>query len=531
MVVIAGFIIGKNLITNNKEEYTLQKVERTSIVQEVSETGTVKMGEEIKLNFKRAGAIEGTYISIGQKVTSGQSLAKLDTRELAIQLTEAQAQQEVAQASLNKLLAGATPEEIQVKETTVANASVSWENAKQNLINVQAETENDLNSVHEDAVNTIEAAYLEVENSANLAGRIQRDYFSSGDQESMQVINAKNKINLASAQAKNWLDSVNNLIFGEAEDNYKKVDEALTGLKNELKTTSDNLIIIRQNCDKPNYWNTVSSTDKDAIDSQRTAVNVDLTAVVNSEQAISSTKITNQTSINTVQASVDTAQGNLKKAEDDLLLLKAGPRSEDVDLYQAQLKQAEAKISLLQRQISDSYLVSPVIGQITKIEKRVGETVQPTISDYVVAILPDTPFQIEVNIYEEDVVKMAIGNPVEIGLVAFPDQSFTGKVISIEPAEKVIEEVVYYKTIIDFDEIPQGVRPGMTADITIKTAFRENVLAVPKRAIKKADGRTTIDIFKNGNIEKREIQTGIEGSEGMVEVVSGIEEGEEIVIR
>ncbi len=531
IVIIAGFIIGKSLLSNKKEEYTLRAVGRANIVQEISETGTVKMGEEIHLSFRRAGSIEGVYVSIGQPVNSGQNLAKLDTRELSIQLTDAQAQQEVAQANLNKLLAGATPEEIQVKETAAANAKIILENSKRNLADVRADAEEDLISAYQDAVNIIEDAYLEINNSANLANSIQRSYFSSGDQESIQVIQSKSKINLSSAQAKSWLNSINGLVFNNNKEPYNKLDEALDGIKKELQDTSDDLIIIRQMAERPNYWNSVSSSDKTLLDNQRSSVNADLTNIVNGQQTIFSAKTTNQTNINTAQANVDSTQGTLNKLEDELNLLKASPRSEDIDLYKAQLKQAEAKTNILRRQIADSYLTSPVNGQITKIEKRIGETVQPAASDWAVTILPETPFQIEVNIYEEDVVKMTIGNPVDINLVAFPEKVFTGKVVSIEPAEKIVEEVVYYKTTIDFDEIPEGIKPGMTADITIKTASKENVLAISKRAIKKKDGKVFVGVLDGKDIREKEIEIGLEGSEGMVEVISGLAEGEEVVIK
>ncbi|KPJ71580.1 hypothetical protein AMJ50_01695 [Parcubacteria bacterium DG_74_3] len=74
----------------------------------------------------------------------------------------------------------------------------------------------------------------------------------------------------------------------------------------------------------------------------------------------------------------------------------------------------------MENSLKEAILISPVEGQITKINKEIGEQVQPMLQDVVITILPVSPFEIEANIYEEDVVKIDIGNPVDISLVAFP---------------------------------------------------------------------------------------------------------------
>jgi multidrug efflux pump subunit AcrA (membrane-fusion protein) len=126
---------------------------------------------------------------------------------------------------------------------------------------------------------------------------------------------------------------------------------------------------------------------------------------------------------------------------------------------------------------------------------------------------------------------MAIGNPVDISLVAFPDKVFTGKVRMIDPAQKLVNEVVYYEATIDFDQIPEGLRPGMSADLTIKTASRQNVLLVSTDAIQTKDGKTFVQVSKNGKSEEREIQIGLQGSQGFTEVISGLTDGEKVVLK
>ncbi len=504
--------------------FTLAEVVRGDISQEISETGEIKKGEEINLSFKSTGIIEKIYVDKGDIVEKGASLIKIDDSQFQIQLKEAQAGLDSYQAKLDKLLAGSSPEEIQVAETTVINAQISLENARRNLEDVKTEAEEDINQDYEDSLNVLDDSELKIYNAFNTADSIQRTYFTSNDQESIKVKENRDRIETALNRINPYLDKA------KADSKNEDIDTALSEMKQALEDTYDALKIIREICEEPLYRGTVSSTDKSSLDTHRGYINTALTSTVNSQQTISSTKLTNESNINTAQASVSSAEGTLRAAEDNLALLKADPRQEDIDLYQAQVNQAKAKTQLLNEQIQETILRSPTDAQITKIHKKVKEMAQPSLQDPVISLLSLALFEIEVDIYEEDVVKMDIGNPVDISLIAFPGQIFQGEVISIDPAQEIIDGVVYYKAFIDPGEIPDQVKPGMTADLIIKTAFKKNVLIIPEDGIQYKEGKKIVKVFKDGSIEEREIIIGLQGSDYIVEVVSGLEEGENIVL-
>ncbi len=169
-------------------------------------------------------------------------------------------------------------------------------------------------------------------------------------------------------------------------------------------------------------------------------------------------------------------------------------------------------------------------GQITDVKKRVGEIAQGILTDVVITLLPIVPFEIETDIYEEDVVKIAAGNSVDISLVPFAGRTFKGRVVLINPAEKLIEGVVYYKVTVVFEETPKELRPGMTADLVIKTALKENVLVIPEDALSRKDGKTVVQVLFNDIVEEREVQIGMQGTNDMLEIISGLEEGEKVIL-
>lgn len=475
IVIIVGFAIYQGVFKEKTPEYKLVKVSRGDVIQKISETGQVQKGEEINLGFNNAGTIEKIYVKVGDKVESGQALVKLDTTELAIELDEDRANLEIAQAKLDKLLSGSAPEEIQVAETTLNNA-------RQNL------------------QDTLGGSYEKGSGALTTVNSIQKTYFIGNDQDSITVKDKKSNIESSLLEAKKYIDAA------QASPTNENIDSAFSKLRSALENIYADLTVIRNMTEAINYKDVVSSTDKTSLDTAKTNVNTGLT-------------------------NLNTAQGAVTKAEDDLALKKAGPQQADVDLYEAQVKQAQAQVKIVENQIWQSTLRSPTKGKITKVTKRVGETAQTALAESVITILPNIPFEIKTNIYEEDVVKIEVANPVDISLVAFPNQVFKGRVVSINPAEELIDEVVYYETTINFDEAPEGIKPGMTADIVIKPAFKENVLLIPSGAIQKKDGKTIVRVLKDNVTQEREVTLGLEGSDGLSEVISGLIEGEDIIVN
>lgn len=505
IVIVLLLVIGvyQGFLKTEEPTFTLAEVVLGNISQEVAETGQVKKGEEINLSFKNSGRIEKIYVVVGDQVDSGENLAKLETAELAIQLQEAKAALDVTQAKLNKLSAGATQEEIKIAQTAVENSQVSLDTSRQGL-----------KDANEDALNVLDDSYLKIYNAFNVADLIQRAYFTSNDQGGIRVRENKDKIESAAAQAKSYLDTAKS----DPED--ENIDTAISEMQQALDKTYNALGIIRETCEEPTYRSLVSSTNKTSLDTQRGYINTAITNLTNSQQSITSAKF-----------AIESAEGVLQAAEDDLALKIVPARQEDIDLYQAQVNQAQAQVQILENQIRDTTLKSPTKGQITKINKKVGEMAQSALQDAVIILLPATPFEIEVDIYEEDVVKINIGNPVEISLVPFPDKIFKGKVISIDPAEKIVEGVVYYETSIDFEEMPDNLKPGMTADLVIQAALKENVLVIPEDALHEKDDKRTVQVFQDGEVKDKEIEIGLIGSNDLIEVIFGLEEGEEVILE
>jgi len=520
IVIIAIFFIIK--ATHKGSDYELFTVQRGNVRQEISETGTVKKGEEIDLSFKTSGRIEKLYTQKGEAIVAGDLLAEIDDTGIIHQLEQAKANLSLAEAELNKLLSGASAEEVQVAKTKKESAQDTLESEQKDLENVNTNAEQDLTEAYEDAYNTMDDAYLDLYNASVVVDSIQRTYFIANDQDSVDIQQRRSQINFALEEMKSYLDLLEQaLVYGD-------VDVALEVFENHLSDAKNHLSIIKNITEKPIWRNQISSTDKTSLDTNRSNVISVFANVVNAKQVISSTQITNQINISSAENAVLTAENNLKTAEDNLELLTAGPRKEDIQLYQAKVDSAKADVGRLDQGLADTKLRSLIDGEVIDVHKFIGEVVQATTP--VVTILPSQELDIEVEIYEEDIVNIEIGDKVEISLVAFPDRDFVGQVIFIDPAENLVDAVVYYETKISFETMPEKIRPGMTADVSIITNTRENVLLVPDDAVYEESDRTMVRAYKEGQIEEKEVVVGIKGSDNMIEIISGLEIGEQVII-
>lgn len=484
IIIVVASINSKN---QGQSEFSTEKVSKGAVIKEISETGTVKANEDAVLSFKTSGRLKEVYVKVGDEVKSGQELARLDVSDLLIQLRQAKSDLKIAQAQST-------------------DAGVSLESANKNLENVEAQSEESISNAYNDALTALSDCGSKISSAYNIIYEVQQTYFTSYQGDSGDFIEAKNTIK----DALNKTNSYNSAL--KSDPSHTNIDAAISEVENLLKNTRDALNSARSIAGGAGFLSAVSSTDLTNLDTQRTYINTAYSNLVAAEQAISTAKINGETAINSAKAEVVLLEKQLGESSDSL--------------YLAQLEQASSQVSYLENQISEAAIKSPIDGKITAVNKKIGEIVQP--NDSFISLLSTGLFQVKVNIYEGDIIDIREGNSVEIALVAMPDDPLKGVVVSVDPAEKIINEVVYYEVTIGFLDFKEGIKQGMTADIVIEVGRKDDILMIPKRAIEKTNGDRIVKVIKKGKTEERKIEIGLEGGD-YVEVVSGLELGEEII--
>lgn len=273
------------------------------------------------------------------------------------------------------------------------------------------------------------------------------------------------------------------------------------------------------------YNTNVSSLQESLIQAQASLDD----AVRSARDALSTAKITGDQQITSAESRVETALEAQRMAQAELDRILATANKHDVSLAKTKITQAESAIKSIEKQIEDSIIRAPIDGMITKFNYEIGEQVS---GGTVVSMLGENNLEIEVLISEADIAKVNKDDQAEITLDSFGDDvKFSGVVEFIEPAETEIQDVIYYKVIIKFEPGEIDVKSGMTANVTIVTDTKNDVLIMPSRAVvdRNGHGKFVRYLDVNKNMLEKQIQVGLRGDEGMIELISGVSEGEQVI--
>ena len=493
-VLGAGLYFG----LSGKKEIVLETVraEQGELFQEVTVTGRVVPVSNIALAFEKSGRVVRINADVSDQVSEGQVLVELDSEEVSAQLRQAEASVSAEKAKLAELLRGARTEDVRIKETEL-------QKARQDLANEYASVPD----VLQDAYTKTDDAIRKQINSL----------FTSEDttpQLTFSVSNSQKKIDAEAGRLRlsavliSWQDE---LLGISVSSSQAALDSALVNAKSRLSEARSFLSIVMDT--------TLSASSLDAdtktaylgyVSTARTNVNTALAAVNQQDQELSSQKLV------------------VQRIENELALKLAGASSEEVSAQQAKVEQAQANVSVIRAQLNKSFLRSPIRGTVTEQNAKVGQIV--SANQTIMTVISQSNLEVDANVPEADMAKLQLGNAVRITLDAYGDDVlFTGKVVRIDPAETVIEGVSTYKTTIQFDTDDVRIRSGMTANLDIRTDERLNAIVIPQRSVISRNGRKFVLVAAGSGTEEREIQTGLKGSDGNIEVVSGLVPGELIL--
>src|SRR6201987_5933634 len=191
------------------------------------------------------------------------------------------------------------------------------------------------------------------------------------------------------------------------------------------------------------------------------------------------------------QAALELARINAKRTQD--LFARKTSAQADVDQAMATLHQAEANVKIKQGALDKAKadldhctITSPIDGVVISRSVDVGQTVAASLQAPVIfAIANDlTKMQIDANVAEADVGVVKIDQNVDFTVDAFPMETFHGKVVQVRNAPITVQNVVTYDTVIGVSNPELKLKPGMTANVSIVIAHKDDVLQIKNAALR-----------------------------------------------
>ena len=262
------------------------------------------------------------------------------------------------------------------------------------------------------------------------------------------------------------------------------------------------------------------------------------------------------------QAALELAKVNAARTQE--LFAKKNSSQQDLDTAMANLHQAEANVKIKQGALDKAKadldhctITSPVDGVVISRNVDVGQTVAASLQAPIIfAIANDlTKMQIDTNVAEADVGVVVVDQDVDFTVDAFPNRTFHGKVVQVRNAPITVQNVVTYDTVIGVSNPDLKLKPGMTANVSIIVAHRDNVLQIKNAALRyrpadatptetrstsspsgarpsagreRRSGERTVYVLSGSRPKPVQIKTGI--SDGIVtEVTEGLKEADRVV--
>lgn len=487
-VLLTFFIVNGIIASKNDKSHILtESVKKQDIKQTVLATGAVTSSTDLNLSFKASGNVRQVNATVGKKVATGAILATLEQKDQAAQLTSARGALASAQANYDRIIAGASSED-------VAIAQVAVDSAKTNLQNVIAQQKVAVENARSAMLNAGLAAIRLSNNLTNTTVTISGSYSSTQEGEY--------KISL--------YQTGNGMYY------------SVTGLESASGPVMTGVPVALGVRGLYMTFNTTGSYN--SYDTWSVPVpNVQSSTYITYANAYQAALQTQSSAISAAQATLDSANAtlNLKKAE---------ARPADLAAARAQILSAQGQVQAANAALENTIIRAAASGTVTRVDIKVGQPVSAFTP--VIVVQNVDQLYLEANISEANITQIQAGQKVEVTFDALnPDEVFEAIVANVDLSSTVVSGVVNYKVTATLADTEQ-IKPGMTANMTILTDSKPAVIAVPLRSVVTENGKKYIRVITDPVAKtyvQKEITTGLSADGGLVEVTSGLEEGTEIV--
>ena len=564
--------------------YRTAEASRASIAQTVAISGSVNASGQARLNFRSSGRLSAILVSVGQQVTTGQELARIEATDLENAL--ANAQNNLASALSN----------LQRQNQSYADAQRSLDNARRSastdVANAQAalaKMKSNFASAKSNYQGLTAAATADVSAFQDSLGAFQTQIDALiammsqivGGGDTGDLRNALNSIQSAKSPALQNAQANSLSLLTPALSEYQSARSAtlsliadfesalaagsdttavaasyqtaqtnyaiaLSRLTNALDTTSSVLTTIQTSVTSAQASLNTQSTRslRDPFDQWRAALATLYTLVGSEQQRVSTLKLKLSqatTSANTLTDAINgsyvTAVQNvpavIDRTSQTVQSAEAALASKPADIQSAQNTVASAQLSVATAQANLEYatLRAPSGGVIQAINGTVGEPASSSTTTPVVLLANTGTVQLHGTVGESEVSKLKLGLVANVTVDALGAATrMTGKVTGIDPVATIQQGVPVYGVDVTIDIPNAAIKPGMSGTASVILVSRQDVLTVPNLAVRTQGTRRYVQVLKDGQPVDVEATFGI-ANDTLTEVTGGdLKEGDLVIL-
>jgi HlyD family secretion protein len=227
--------------------------------------------------------------------------------------------------------------------------------------------------------------------------------------------------------------------------------------------------------------------------------------------------------VDRAQTDVELARQRLRATEEQLALVKQGPRTEDIQAQAALLRQAEVQAAAARTRLRDLRITSPIAGVVTRVNVEHGSVISG--QTVVASVATIRPIEVHVPLPETDLPRLRPTSVVRLRVDAFPDRAFEGRIARIAPALDAASRSA--RLIVVLPNPDNTLRPGMFARATVVFDARQ-ALMIPSDAVIRRGETAVAFVVKDGVVQERAVKVGhVAGSRS--EIIEGLQPGDAVV--
>ena len=476
LIILVGLGVAVHRMATSGNDETVQKktplvavlpVQLGSVSRTIETSGTVEPENAVSIVPKVEQRIVWMPLKEGDAVRRGQLLARLDNAESADMLAAAQAEVSVAEARLRDVLSGSRPQEIRAAKAALAQAQSNAQQAKRDLDHTKKLY--GASGIPEQQLDEAQSRYDTAQASVDVAKANLLDAETElGRQKKMLKIGGVSQEDVDKAQMR-----------------YDVAKSGLNSASSALRATKSNLAHVQE-------------------------LNV---------------KVIPEQKLDEAESKYASALSSVESAKARLDLVTEGASATQISVAREQVRQASLKAETLRTQAGYCVITSPVSGVITKMYLSEGDLAQTKQPIMTVAENGKTLIKAALTDREADMVRPGQSALVAAGPGAEPLKLKLTRIYpSADPSSRLVP--------IELNLPKEAKLPlGSFARVKLVMEKHDNVVVVPSDAVlRKPGGKSVAFVVEKNTARARPVVTGIE-SGGKVEIVSGINPGEKLVIR
>ncbi len=534
------------------------------ITASLTYSAEVKAVSQVTVLPKGSGRIQKLLVDVGSSVKTGDPIAELDSDALKVQVSQAKANLAAAEAKLASMRAGSRGEQI-----AQAKASLEAAEARRDTVKKGA-TEADMQA----AQSAVDAA-----RANERIARARLDQLKKGATEA-ELSAALSAVDQAKAAIRTAQANLDEVKAGPKDYEIWAAQKDVDAARSALYAANDRVDTWKGTSSDAEKMATGATSTSQAVKGSE-AAQATLDAAVSRLNYIKSRptplelqdaqgKLDTAKSgfeaaksrleqlqrgatseeMKQAEGAVSAAEATLASAEARLKQLQNGPTAEDlkvaesgvtqaeqaygltvspytkndVDMAKASVAQAQATVDLAEIALKESLVVSPVDGVVAERLQSVGNLVSPQTP---IVSLISSDVELTLGVEEGQVGQLRVGQKAGIEVAAYPGEALAAKVALIAPSADAKTRTFQVKIAPEDKE--GKLRQGMFAHVKIVTQEKGKAVLLPKDAVVTRSGESSVFVVNGDIVEKRSVKLGL-AHDGTVEVVSGVNAGDEVVV-